>query len=381
MKILTINCGSSTLKYRLVDVEASHPRGTLLPSLVDDVVEGLGADRSYADAVAEMLEHVSGRAVLGLDAIACRVVHGGDMFIEPTLVDDAVLRALEGLSGLAPLHNRPALEAMKATRSVLGADTPAVAVFDTAFHYGMPPRAAHYAVRRELAERHGIRRFGFHGLAHRWMSERFATRVGADPATTLLVTLQLGNGCSAAAIDGGRSIDTTMGLTPLEGLMMGTRSGDVDPYLVAFLAEEEGVGAERVIEWLNHDAGLLGVSGRSADMRDLLAAEAGGDERAALAVEMFCYRVRKVIGAYDAALGGASAIVFGGGIGERSPVVRSRICSGLEHLGVRVDMAGNESALGTEATISTDDSTLSVEVLPVDEGTLLAVDAARLLSA
>ena len=399
MRVLTVNCGSSTLKYRVVDADPDHPPGEALPSQVDGAVERIGGGGSsfslrdptgrtsheahpfatHGEAVSAVLEALSERGLLD-DVVASghRVVHGGDAFVSPVVVDDAVLEALEGLAGLAPLHNRPALDALTNARRVLGAGVPAIAVFDTAFHHGMPARAASYAIRAELARRHGIRRFGFHGLAHRWMSERFAT-LAAPTGATRLVTLQLGNGCSAAAIDRGRSIDTTMGLTPLEGLMMGTRSGDVDPGLVHFLAEREGIGSEVVLGWLNHDSGLLGVSGRGADMRDLLDAEAAGDDRAALAIDMFCYRVCKTIGAYDAALAGATAVVFGGGIGEHSPEVRSRICTGLEHRGLRLDSQRNNAAVGCESTISADGSSIRVEVLPVDEATPLALDTARLV--
>jgi acetate kinase len=380
VKVLTVNCGSSTLKYRVVDADADHPPGVALPWLADGLVDGVGSDRSHGEALVELLGTLGSRGFLnGLDAVAYRVVHGGDAFVAPTVVDDRVLRELENVSGLAPLHNRPALEAVRAARRVLGADVAAVAVFDTAFHATLPSRAGGYAIRQELAHRHGIRRFGFHGLAHRWMSERFAARTGLATDVTRLVTLQLGNGCSAAAIDRGRSIDTTMGLTPLEGLMMGTRSGDVDPSLVDFLAEREGVDSGIVLEWLNHESGLLGVSGRSADMRDLLDAEAAGDDRAAVAIDMFCYRVRKTIGAYDAALGGATAVVFGGGIGEHAPEVRRRICSGLENRGLRLDAHRNEASIGREAPISAEGSSIHVEVIPVDEATLLALDTLRLL--
>lgn len=394
-----MNCGSSTLKYRVVDADPDHPPGEALPWQADGAVDRIGGEKSvlslrdgssgasheerpvatHGQAMTAVLDALVDRGLLDdLVATGHRLVHGGDAFVSPIIVDDGVLEALEGTAGLAPLHNRPALDAMAAARAALGAGVPAVVVFDTAFHHGLPPRAAYYAIRQELADRHGIRRFGFHGLAHRWMSERFAVRASATDATRL-VTVQLGNGCSAAAIDGGRSIDTTMGLTPLEGLMMGTRSGDVDPGLVHFLAEREGVDSEVVLGWLNHDSGLLGISGRSADMRDLLDAEAAGDDRAALAIDMFCYRVRKTIGAYDAALAGATAVVFGGGIGEHSPEIRRRICAGLEHRGLRLDPRRNDAAVGFESTISSDESWIRVDVLPVDEATPLALDTVRLL--
>jgi acetate kinase len=399
VNVLTVNCGSSSLKFRVVDADPDHPAGEPLPWQLDGVAERIGKegsaisftdrpgsaereDRAFAtheDAMTAVLDALHERDLVDdLVATSHRVVHGGGTFVHPTIVDDEVRDGLEGLTGLAPLHNQPALDVITTTRRALGPEVPTVAVFDTAFHHDLPSQAARYAIRPELADRHGVRRFGFHGLAHRCMSERFAVRIGTtDPAR--LITLQLGNGCSAAAIDRGRSIDTTMGLTPLEGLMMGTRSGDVDPGLPHFLAEREGVDTGVVLGWLNHESGLLGVSGRSADMRDLLDAEAAGDERAALAIDIFCYRVRKTIGAYDAALGGSTAVVFGGGIGEHAPEIRRRICAGLEHRGLRLDPQRNDAAVGRESMISADGSSIRVEVVPVDEATLLALDAVRLL--
>jgi acetate kinase len=230
-------------------------------------------------------------------------------------------------------------------------------------------------------EGYELHRYGFHGLAHRWMAERAVRRARLVPASARLVTLQLGNGCSAAAVAGGRSTDTSMGLTPLEGLMMGTRSGDIDPAAVPYVAERRAVSSLEVIEELNRSAGLLGVSGTSADVRDLLAAEGGGDGRAALALTMFCYRIRKAVGAYLAALGGADAIVFGGGTGEHAPEIRARVLTGLDALGVVLDAAANASAAGAEATISARSSPVRVDVIPVDEETLIATDTAAALRA
>jgi acetate kinase len=254
-----------------------------------------------------------------------------------------------------------------------------VAVFDTAFHSSLPDYAYTYALPYELARKHRIRRYGFHGTAHEYMLEQYAGMKGIAPSQARLITLQLGNGCSAAAIRGGLSIDTSMGFTPLEGLVMGTRSGDLDPSIMSFLAEKEGVSANEVEDWFNMRSGLLGISGSASDMRSLLAAEAKGDERAHLAVAVFCYRVRKYIGAYLAALGGADAVVFGGGIGENSPVVRERILSGLEALGLRLDKERNEAAAGKEGTISAAGSPLAIYVVLVDESLLIARQTARLV--
>jgi acetate kinase len=254
-----------------------------------------------------------------------------------------------------------------------------VATFDTAFHRTMSERASRYAIPLELAERHRIRRYGFHGLAHRYMTERYAALTATPLEQVKLVTLQLGNGCSATAIEGGRSVDTSMGFTPLEGLMMGTRSGDVDPSLAGFLARREGVDIEEAEAWLNTRSGLLGVSGKSADMRELLEAEEGGDARAALAVEMFCYRVRKYVGAYLAALGGADAVVFGGGIGENAPLVRARICAGMGWCGLTLDEDRNARTGGSEGRISSDDSKVRAYVIPVDEAAVIALDTVHCL--
>lgn len=313
-------------------------------------------------------------------AIGHRVVHGGDRFVEPVIVDDAVVQAIESLSELAPLHNGPALAAIRAARKALGPDVPMVATFDTAFHRTMPPRAARYAIPGELAERHGVHRYGFHGLAHRSMMERCAEMAGKPADQLRLVTLQLGAGCSAAAIQSGKSIDTSMGFTPLEGLVMGTRSGDIDPSVISFLAGREGVEPDQVLARLNEQSGLLGVSGKSADMRDLLEAARRGDERASLAVEMFCYRARKYAGAYLAALGGADAVVFGGGIGEHAPEVRARICEPLGPLGLRLDTARNSALVDGEGAISVEDSPIAAYVIRVDEERIIARDTFALLS-
>lgn len=400
--VLAVNCGSSTLKLDVVHATADERPGTPLATGARALVEGVGrprghlhldaGDRSdgaeavdvavpdHATAARLVLERLGADGLLdAVTAAGHRVVHGGGRFVEPVVVDAAVERALADLEGLAPLHNRAAIEALRGTRDVLGPDRPMIAVFDTAFHAGMPARAASYAINADLATRHGIRRFGFHGLAHRWMAERFAVRTGADPSSLRLVTLQLGAGCSATAVDGGRSVDTTMGLTPLEGLMMATRSGDVDPSLVGFLARREGVGVDQVEAWLNHDSGLLGVSGASADLRVLLELEAEGHAAAALAVDLFCYRIRKAVGALDAALGGTDGLVFGGGIGEHSAEVRRRVCAGLERRGIVLDDPSNRAAVGVEATVSASGSPVRVEVLPVDEASVIARDVAALL--
>jgi acetate kinase len=359
VRLLIINCGSSSLKFELRELGGREP-------LAGDTIRGV---EDHGKAV----EEVIGRLRERVEAVSHRVVHGGTRFVEPVLIDDGSLEELRRLAELAPLHNRRAVAAIEACRRLLGPDVPMVASFDTAFHSGMPAPASSYALPRELAERHAIRRFGFHGLAHRFMADRHAELCGDRRR---LITLQLGAGCSAAAISGGRSLDTSMGLTPLEGLVMATRSGDVDPALPAFLEEHEGIGPDEAERILNEESGLLGVSGRSGDMRQLLEA---GDERAELAIELFCYRARKYVGAYLAVLGGTEALVFGGGVGENSPPIRTRICAGMGWCGLELDEDRNSAAVGEEARI---DAGGGVEawVIPVDEAQVMARDAEALLT-
>jgi acetate kinase len=401
MKILVINCGSSTLKFQVVQVEGAATAVGRERRLAGGIVDGVGgqasarfemedgesvrADAAVADhgeAARRVLDWLNDVGLLGpggIEAVGHRVVHGGERFVEPTAIDDEVVAGIEALSDLAPLHNAPALTVIKELRAALGAAVPMVATFDTAFHRGLPERASRYAIPTELAERHGVRRYGFHGLAHRYMVERFSEMTGTPLERTKLITLQLGAGCSATAVEGGRSVDTSMGFTPLEGLMMGTRSGDVDPSLAGFLARREDVSVEEVEGWLNTRSGLLGASGRSADMRDLLEAEAQGDARAALAIEMFCYRVRKYVGAYLAVLEGADAVIFGGGIGENAAAVRARICAGMGWCGLALDADRNGAAVGSEARISANGSRLQAYVIAVDEAVIVARDAAECL--
>ncbi len=401
MKILAINCGSSTLKFQLIETEGVATTPGREPPLAHGIIDGIGGQgtiefttkdgQRIKEAVAGMDHGEATRRVLGwlaslgltepdgLGAVGHRVVHGGERFVEPTLIDDDVIEALEAISGLAPLHNKPSLNAIRAARAELGPAVPMVAIFDTAFHSTLPELANRYAIPPELAEKHHIRRYGFHGIAHRYMAERYAAITSTPIEQTRLVTLQLGNGCSATAVEGGRSVDTSMGLTPLEGLMMGTRCGDVDPSLPGFLARYEGLDLEEVEAWLNMRSGLLGVSGSSRDMRKLLELEQRGDARAALAVEMFCYRVRKYVGAYLAVLGGADAVVFGGGIGENAPLVRARICNCMAWCGLTLNQDRNAAAIGSEKRISTDDAKVHAYVIPVEEAVIIAQDTVRCL--
>ena len=397
MRVLVFNSGSSSLKFALLDAELEAAGTFVARGIVDEIggraslrfeAEGSPALKrdevitDHAQAVGRVLQwlhRVKGSDDRPVEAVGHRVVHGGERFVEPVRITPEVAAAIEKVSELAPLHNAPALAAVRAAQSHLGPDVPMVAVFDTAFHRTLAEPASRYAIPTALAQRHQIRRFGFHGLAHRYMTERYARLTATPLENVRIVTLQLGNGCSAAAISGGRSIDTSMGFTPLEGLIMGTRSGDVDPSLAGFLAHREGVAVEEAEGWLNSASGLLGISGRSRDMRELLRAEAEGDAAAARAIAMFCYRVRKYIGSYLVVLNGAHAIVFGGGIGENAPEVRSRICMGMDWCGLSLDPDRNRSAVGSEARITGEGSRIHAYVIPVREEAVIAADTVRCL--
>jgi acetate kinase len=308
-------------------------------------------------------------------------VHGGERFQRSVRIDESVLRGIEDMIDLAPLHNPHNLRGVAASRAVLGAEVPNVAVFDTAFHHTIPEHAYLYAIPYQLYRRHKVRRYGFHGTSHRYVAFRWRELTTVSRDATRIITLHLGNGCSACAIDRGDSVDTSMGFTPLEGLVMGTRSGDLDPAVPEFLGAKEGLSPSEVDNLLNKQSGLLGVSGLTNDMRELLAeAHENQDRRARLAIEIFCYRVRKYIGAYLAALGGADAVVFAGGIGENAPEIRAQICRGLEWAGIRIEDAANALMVGgSEGRITTDDSGLAVWVIPTDEELLIARDTFRVV--
>jgi acetate kinase len=309
-----------------------------------------------------------------LDVVAYRVVHGGKCYSDPVRIDEEVITAIEKLEDLAPLHNAGSLSVIRAGRRRLGTAIPSIAVFDTGFHRTIPERARFYAIPWELTLRYEIRRYGFHGISHNYLLLRYAELTGTPPEQTNIITLHLEGGSSATAVAGGRSIDTSMGFTPLEGLVMGTRCGDLDPAIVAFLARREGVSVDTVEGWLNKKSGLLGISGRSQDTR-VLVEHVASDERARLALDIFAYRVRKYVGAYLAALGKATAVVFGGGIGENTPYVRQRICEGLEWFGLQFDPDRNAAVIDREGLISRDDSSLHAFVIPSEEGLMIAHQA------
>ncbi len=401
MLVLVINSGSSSIKFRLVEV-LEEPTGVLTtrPALLQGAVKGIGSVASFevtgqdgqrSTAALEIEDHAQALRVLldrladsfgKIEAVGHRVVHGGDQYVEPALITEQVEAGIDALSELAPLHNPACLAGIRGARAVLGPSRPMVAVFDTAFHQTMPEVAKRYALPTELADRYRIRRYGFHGIAHASLANGYAACTGNPLEQTRLITLQLGNGCSMAAIAQGRSVETSMGFTPLEGLVMGTRSGDVDASIVSFLSEREKVEAAEVERWLNERSGLLGLSGRSNDMRELLRlVEQEQDKRAEFAIDLFCHRVRKYLGAYLAVLGGADAIVFGGGIGENAPDIRERICQNMEWCGLRLNRDRNRATVGLApgcaAQISADESQPTAYVVAADEESWIAKETVR----
>ena len=336
--------------------------------------------RDHEGAVHLVIEWLDSKpGLMQIDAVGHRVVHGGDRFTTAVSIDGDVVATLEALSAIAPLHNPGAISGIRAARKILGDSAPMVAAFDTSFHHTIPEQAALYAIPYELSQKHKIRRYGFHGLAHQYDIARYAELNGKSVKEINAATFHLGNGCSATAIRNGQSIDTSMGFTPLEGLVMGTRSGDLDPALVCYLARAESVDAGEIESWLNQRSGLLGLSGLSNDMRDLNTAY-DSNPRARLAVDVFCYRARKYLGAYLAVLeGAAEAVIFSGGIGENSALVRQKILSGVEWCGLNLDQAANETVIGCDGRISAADSKLDVFVIHTDEESIIARETARVV--
>jgi acetate kinase len=398
MKVLVLNCGSSTLKFQLIETTAAPKSTTDDVKLARGLVDRIGGESSvrfeavgsgekqerakildHEEAVTKVIEWLRSHPKLQtFDAVGHRVVHGGDRFTSSVCIDKQVIDALDALCEIAPLHNPASVSGIRAARSVLGAAMPMVAAFDTSFHRTLPEHALTYAIPFELSKKHHVRRYGFHGLAHQYSVLRYGELTGTAKELINVVTLHLGNGCSACAIRSGESLDTSMGFTPLEGLVMGTRSGDLDPALVSYLAQEERVDATEVEHWLNKRSGLLGISGLSNDMRELLAVY-NANPRARLAVDVFCYRARKYLGAYLAVLGGAEAIIFSGGIGENSPAVREKICQNMEWLGLRLDSVANANTIGQDGRVSTADSRLNAFVVHTDEELIIARETARLI--
>ncbi len=397
MKILVLNCGSSSIKYILFDNSTKEV-------LAQGGIEKIGLVGSFLKLTLpngekkilekDIPEHTAGiefilntlvspeyGAIKSLDeinAVGHRMVHGGERFSESVLLNKEVLDAFIACNDLAPLHNPANLKGVNAVSAILP-NVPQVGVFDTAFHQTMPDYAYMYAIPYELYEKYGVRRYGFHGTSHRYVSQRVCEFLGVDPKGKKIITCHIGNGGSISAIKDGKCIDTSMGLTPLEGLVMGTRSGDIDAGAVTFIMEKEGLNATGVSNLLNKKSGVLGVSGVSSDMRELEAAVAAGNPKAILAEKMYFYRIKKYIGAYAAALGGVDIILFTGGVGENQANCRSEVCEGLEFMGVKIDLEKNK-VRGEEAIISADDSKVTVAVIPTDEELMIASDTLAILN-
>ncbi len=409
MNILVLNCGSSSLKFQLIatDLEriATNTDRRLAHGQIERIggaaiitftAEGKTPQRSAApikdirSAVEAIVRWIASEAseieeIKSLDdihAVGHRVVHGGERFTESVIITDEIMRGIEDCIELAPLHNPANIKGIRAAVEIFGKSIAQVAVFDTAFHQTLPEKSFLYALPYQLYRRHKIRRYGFHGTSHRYVAYRYRQLEKIEREKVNIISLHLGNGCSATAIKGGKSIDTSMGMTPLEGLVMGTRSGDFDPAIIDFIAAKEGLSAQEIESLVNKQSGLLGISGLTNDMRELVAeASENNDRRARLAIEIFCYRAAKYIGSYLAAMNGADAIIFTGGIGENSPKIRAKISENLLWMGIEIKSQLNEEFVnGREGIISQDETRLKVFVIPTNEELLIARDATRLIS-
>jgi acetate kinase len=397
MKILVLNCGSSSVKYKLLDMDTNEELGT-------GGVEKIGMKGSFLKHIrrdgkkvmlkGEILEHqLAIEYILGvltsqkhgaiesleeINAVGHRVVHGGEKFNSSVLITEEVIQKIVECIDIAPLHNPPNLAGIYAINELLPT-VPQVAVFDTAFHQTMPEYAYMYGIPYSLYKKYGIRRYGFHGTSHRYVSRRACEFLGLDYNNTKVITAHIGNGASVCAVKNGQSVDTSMGFTPVEGLMMGTRSGDVDLGVVTFLMEKEMIGSASVSTLFNKHSGVLGVSGISSDMRDIENAIAEGNERAKLALDMYEYRIKKYIGSYAAALEGFDVLVFTGGVGENQTGTREKVCESLRFMGVEIDAELNAVSRGKEVLLSTPDSKVKVVVIPTDEEFMIAADTLEII--
>jgi acetate kinase len=408
MNVLVLNLGSSSLKFQVIATDLDRIRNDQDDRICRGEIEGIGGEAiirfryrkepgqtftaplpDISSALEYLMRYIASdrsgvteiKSSGDIHAVGHRVVHGGELFKESALIDDRVRKGIENCIELAPLHNPGNIKGIQAACELFGKDLPQVAVFDTSFHHSIPEQAFLYAIPYHLYRRHRIRRYGFHGTSHRYVAFRYRALRGLTKEQTHIITLHLGNGCSATAIKAGLSVDTSMGLTPLEGLVMGTRAGDLDPAIVNVIGRKEGLSSSEVDSLLNTQSGLLGISGLTNDMRELQAElKEHEDRRVRLAIEIFCYRARKYIGAFLASMGGADAVVFTGGIGENSANVRARICSGMEWAGLHVDPKRNEETIGREGQISTDDSNLLAYAIPTDEELLIARDTVRVIA-
>ncbi|MDY3849088.1 MAG: acetate kinase [Prevotella sp.] len=397
MKILVLNCGSSSIKYALYNMDTKEVMtsgGAERVGLDGAFVKVKLANGEKKQIMHDIPEHTEGvkfifslltdpeigviKDLKEIDAVGHRMVHGGEKFNKSVLLNDEVLKVFEECSDLAPLHNPANLKGVRAVTELMPG-LPQVGVFDTAFHQTMPDYAYMYAVPYELYEKYAIRRYGFHGTSHRYVAKRVCDFLGVNPEDKKIITCHIGNGASIAAVDGGKCIDTSMGLTPLEGVMMGTRSGDIDGGAIAFLQKKLGLDADGISDLLNKKSGVLGVTELSSDMREVEAACEKGEPKAVLAMNMYNYRIKKYIGAYAAAMGGVDIIVFTAGVGENQWGTRQDACEGLEFLGVKIDKEVNKGLRGVEKVISTPDSKVTVCVIPTDEELMIATDTMNLL--
>ena len=394
MIVLVLNCGSSSIKYQLINTETETALAKGLVERIGMAGAVLSHSRHDGDSIkiaGEILDHQIAieyviaillspnhgviKDVNEIDAVGHRVVHGGESFSGSVLITDEVIKVLQDNIELAPLHNPPNIKGIQATLRLLP-KTPQVGVFDTAFHSKMPPRSYLYGIPYELYKKYKIRRYGFHGTSHLYVSKKAAEMLGKEISQLKIVTAHLGNGCSMAAVDGGVSVDTTMGFTPLEGLLMGTRSGDLDPSLILYIMGKEGLSLSEAGTLLNKHSGLIGISGESSDMREILASVKDEQKRAIYAFEIFCYRIKKYVGAYSAAMGGLDALVFTGGIGENSSEVRAEVCKNLEYLGIKLDKLKNENR---ENVISDNSSRVKVYRIPTNEELVIAMDTSKIV--
>jgi len=397
MKILVLNCGSSSIKYALYNMDDKSVMtsgGAERVGLDNAFVKVKMADGSKKQVMHDIPEHTEGvkfifslltdpeigviKDLKEIDAVGHRMVHGGEKFNKSVLLTDEVLEAFEACSDLAPLHNPANLKGVKAV-SELMPGLPQVGVFDTAFHQTMPAHSYLYAIPYELYKDYGVRRYGFHGTSHRYVSQRVCDFLGVNSADKRIITCHIGNGGSVAAVERGKCVDTSMGLTPLEGLMMGTRSGDIDGGAITFIQKKLGLDADGMSALLNKKSGILGVTGISSDMREIDAAVAEGNELAKTALDMYNYRIKKYVGAYAAAMGGCDIIVFTAGVGENQAQMREEVCANMEYMGIKLDVEKNKTIHGEEAVISTPDSKVTVCVIPTDEELMIATDTMNLL--
>ena len=407
MLVLVINCGSSSVKYNLIETSNKIFETSEQKEICRGLIERIGAVTSivkhepagkkhtkdtriiatHTDALQEIMKYLmnSDNGIISsadeIKAVGHRVVHGGEMFSDSVLIDDDVLQAIEQAFDLAPLHNPPNLKGIQAAKKHLP-DVPHVAVFDTAFHHSLPPEAYLYGIPNRLYRRYKIRRYGFHGTSHYFVSRQYYKIIDKPVSETNVITCHLGNGASIAAIKGGKSIDTSMGFTPLAGLVMGTRSGDIDPSILFYIMEKEEMTLNSLHALLNRHSGLLGLSGYASDMRDLISEANNGDRRCQQAIDVFCYKIKQFVGSYIAAMNGCDAIIFTAGIGENSPLIRRQSLDNLGNLGIRIDSDRNESVKsGKVEKISSDDSKTEVYVIPTNEELVIAIDTAKIAQA